>query len=162
MSLLTVAVAANESTTKLIDDLEGGILKAQERVLREVSRAWLRNIREGFEKETDPYGIPWVELSPFTVELKSSQGYPDPSRILFATGELSQSFTSFIDTNSFLIASLAQEKADKMASGKAQAPLAPFSLVPERVMVPDASRLPAQWQEQLDTALNNAFGALQL
>lgn len=70
---------------------------------RRISRAWLREVDQGFIRETDPYGESWEHLSPRTIRAKRRKGSKYPTAILRDTELLRFSFQAAVSRTGFSI-----------------------------------------------------------
>jgi hypothetical protein len=145
-------VAVDGGITRLIERLTVVSKNGYKPFLDDLGTRWEKRISDQFTTTTNPYALPWKKLASFTIKVKKSKGYSQPSRQLFATGALSKSFYTIATAKTLKLRSRKQEIADKHNIGGFPASAFPFQLVPQRQIVPAADKLPETWQSDIDAA----------
>ncbi len=75
-----------------------------EPVMGEIANLLENTVEEAFEQKVDPMtGTPWQALEDITIKRKQSKNYKDPSRPLFASGEMQGSLLPEHDSTSATI-----------------------------------------------------------
>jgi phage virion morphogenesis protein len=69
--------------------------------LHEIGQYLLASTDKGFEKEQNPYSVPWKQNTPYTLRLKKARG--QILKVLQATGRLRASISYQVNSNTLIL-----------------------------------------------------------
>ena len=112
----------------------------------------MERVEEGFEREHDPYGLPWKPLAPATLERRRKGG--EGAKILQDTGVMRRSLNYRVVGRNAVAVGFADRKAAWHQEGTDRIPARP--MLPWR-RGPGGLQLPPSWLHGIMTTLEDFY-----
>lgn len=127
--------------------------------MERVGIRWLKFVDDGFKREMDPYGNPWLPLAARTVKKKKALGYKNPTAILQASGQMRKSWSYHATSRSVALQNNRASFPDGSDASSHQfgRNTGKFN-IPSRPMVPFENDPPAEWMVAAHNVIRYAIG----